>query len=1716
MCVTTSHFLQIIRNKDQRTTSKCGSGKQDNNTLPSLCQFLVRCFLLVALAAFPGLAGTTVAAELGETIANTAEVSWNNGGSDLSILTNEASFVVEAERTESTIEFFRHAPSLSNATREQVNGADYAPGGAGTGSFVPVLSSNALSNLPFDLSSTVPLAPASAYLTGEIMFVRVTDPGQNGNPNRIETVVVTVNVDTGDGITLRLYESGPDTGEFWAYIPSSRQTTPVNDPELTTATRSTLTATYIDSFDSTEVSVDTALVDPFGRVFNALTGELLDDIPVTLINSATGQPAEVFGVDGVSRYPSSITTGSQVTDAGGVVYDLEDGEFQFPLVAPGTYELQIETPDGFIISSNNDSAAFQGFPGAPFTIVPASFGGNFDVAGLGPVSFDVPLDPASDFVVSKTVDASIGDVGDFVQYTVEIENRGTRAAPITLRDIAPRGFRYVAGSSHIDRAGSTPRRIDDPQISEDGRTLNYDIDVVPTAATVAITYVMQIGASVGAGEAFNAAFVVGRNGEPLSNTARTPVTIREELFRTKSVIIGRVAEHACDADEDWARSLEDGTGIAGVRLYLETGVYAVTDEDGLYHFEDIDQGTHVVQVDKETLPVGYEPMVCEENSRYAGRATSKFIEVQGGNIWRANFYLKRTGDLAEALDFDDFNDQTEYKKFDRDWLAEQDTKPDWIYPNPSRTPSKPSINIGIKHGPDQIVTLSLNGEPVAKENFEGRDSDDRRRVLLSQWRGVDLRKGRNTFTAKVKDEDENLVETLTRDIWFVTEATRAAPVVDQSVLVADGRTTPVLAVRMEDDGGRPVHAGREMTVVVAPPYRAEAKRKIEDANELVAPRSAEADIVIGADGIARIRLEPTLKTGRVNLLVNLDDGRQVPIDMYLKPEKRDWILVGLAEGTVGYENLSGQGSGNDSDDVFTDGRVAFFAKGVIKGEWLLTLQVDSAKSRPGRNDGFETEIDPDAYYTLYGDRTFQEAETPSRYPLYAKLEKNQFYALFGDYDTNITEGKLTAYSRRLSGFKTEYVGGTFRVVAFGAESNQGFTRDEIAADGTSGTYRLDNAPILANSEKIEVETRDRFRPDRVIERTRLVRHLDYTLDNLTGELILRLPIPVSDEALNPNVIIVEYESGLDAERNFTYGARASSDLLDGRVIIGGTFVHQDGDDTAANSSRTIGGIDIVSRPAKGWEARIEVAQSRAKLDDVETDANGWLAEVSYRSEKWTADLYVRHEDEGFGIGSQSSATTGARRAGVTATYEFDHVVDEETGKITSRSVKLDAYHEENLADGSTRTLADVSVAQETDRYGVSVGLRHVKDDITGNRRTLESTLATISGRLSIPEWHTTISASHEQPLDGRGNVNEFPQRSTLSVSKVINHWATLNVSHEYRNSRSLESHITTAGVRLTPWTGGSVTLGSDLQTQDSSRRIGGTVGLDQQFKINENWSGSVGITHHAVAEGSGLLEQILPDAAVSPIELNEDYTSAYLGVGYRTDVTAGSGRIETRQTEQEDTYVASGSISREVSETFSVAGTARLQLTQLERLGASETDEVKGKLKLGLAWRPRVEGPVILNRLDLKFDRSRFGNETTKIVNNLAANAHIGDRTQVAGHYGVKFVDSEFGGIDVSGWTHLVGVEARFDVTERIDLGLHGSILYVPGSGTKEYAWGPSIGVSPADNIWMSLGYNFSGFADDDFEAARYTREGLYLKLRLKFDEDTARSILDMLSPYSE
>jgi len=63
------------------------------------------------------------------------------------------------------------------------------------------------------------------------------------------------------------------------------------------------------------------------------------------------------------------------------------------------------------------------------------------------------------------------------------------------------------------------------------------------------------------------------------------------------------------------------------------------------------------------------------------------------------------------------------------------------------------------------------------------------------------------------------------------------------------------------------------------------------------------------------------------------------------------------------------------------------------------------------------------------------------------------------------------------------------------------------------------------------------------------------------------------------------------------------------------------------------------------------------------------------------------------------------------------------------------------------------------------------------------------------------------------------------------------------------------------------------------------------------------------------------------------------------------------------------------------------------------------------------------------------------------------------------------------------------------------SVLGSPQGSTKQYAVGAEAGYLVGQNVWVSMGYNFSGFYDKDLSGSDYTRKGVYLRLRMKFDE---------------
>jgi len=1670
---------------------------------------------VVALAASAWIAASegAQAQVFGTDVVNVASVSYDSGAGTESIATNRAVFTIRPAASPAVIEFFRHSTVAPSPIMRSINGSDFSPSGDLAGPFTTVGAPVTTGGDIIDLSGEIPLTPATTYLAGELMFVRVIDTGQNLDSNAIDTLNITITADTGDVIVLRLYESDPDSGEFWAYVPSTLNTAIQNDKELSVGSNTQLTAQYIDVFDATDVTVDTALINPLNRVFSSVSGELVDGAVITLIDLDTNTEATVWGVDGFSVFPSEVTSGEEVQDTGGLTYEIGTGEFRYPIVETGNYAIRVEPPEGYRFSSVLPPDSFTQFSDGSFVITGASFGRDFNLGEQGPLRFDIPLDPDTDLVLNKTADRSFGDVGDFVNYTVTIENRGVSAAPIMLHDTLPVGFRYVQGTSRVAQ-----ETIDEPQVSENATLLTFPMGLIQPGETISLDYALEIGPGAPMGDAVNEAVIRDSVGEQLSNIARAGIRLREDLLRSRSTIVGRISEKSCDGNEEWARNIERGTGVEGVRLYMETGAYVVSDPDGLFHFEGVREGTHVVQVDEETLPQGFELMKCEENTRYAGAVNSKFVDVQGGGIWRANFYLKQTGQREDYVEEVEFNDAKEYKNYDVTWLENQNADIDWVYPDTNRTPSKPSTNIGIKHGADHVIQLAVNGKTVSDMNFVGKDGNSDRSVMISRWRGVDLLEGRNEIIATVKDRSGAIVKTLREEISFVKNIARAIAMPDQSTLVADGRSVPVVAIRMEDEAGRPVHAGRITTIDVEPPYRlydeTGENRLIEQTHDLIAPLSARQDFSIGSDGILKVKLEPTLRTGKVTVIATLDNGRKVPIYMYMEPEKRDWILVGLAEGSVGYEDISGNAIAlgeTEGKDVIKDGRLAFFAKGMIKGNWLMTLSADTSKhKRTGNIDGdFLGEIDPNAYYTLYGDRSYQEFEGVSRYPVFVKLEKRQAYAMFGDYDTNITEGRLTSYNRRLSGLKAEYLGDNLQVLGFAAETNQGFAKDEIAADGTSGTYQLSNQRILAQSEEIVVETRDRFRPDIVLERKVMVRFLDYTLDYYTGQLIFRLPVDVSDAEFNPNVIVVDYETAEDAERNITFGGRVQTQIIDDKVQIGSTFVHEDGSNLQGGIEQNQIGIDVIAQVTDNTQVRAELAVTENNGSANDGVSKAILAEVIHTSENFTGEAYFREEEAGYGVGQTNSNTNGVRRYGVTGAYKFDEFEDEETGRRGNRRIEAQAFREENLTSGNSRNTAEVVATHQGELITISGGLRASKDELVG-LEDRESLLAIGRASVRVPKFDATIQLSHEQPLGGKDEVSAYPQRTTIGVDKNLKDKATLSVRHELLNGADTKSNNTVVGISTTPWKGTTISANSDLLTNDSGRRLGATVGLDQQVQINENWSASGGLRNRNVLEQKGTFIEVAPDAAISPLETNEDFTSAYIGAAYRDDVMSGSARLEGRKSTIGDTITATAGVARELSEELSLAGSARALFNNPDNQ-AQNTSQLD--VRLGGAWRPRNEDTIIFDRFDISHDKNARGETETKVVNNIAINQMITDRLQATANYGVKYVRTEIGGQKLKGWNHLLGGEARFDVTERVDIGLRGSYLTSTGTNSAQYSFGPSIGVSPAKNIWVSAGYNIKGFKDDDFEAAEYSRKGVYLQMRLKFDQNTARGLLRRISP---
>ncbi len=1397
----------------------------------------------------------------------------------------------------------------------------------------------------------------------------------------------------------------------------------------------------------------------------------------------------------------------------------DGGRYHFDGVLPGTHVAQLDlhsVPDWFDVVGCSDTPGFAGRADSQFV--------KLTRGSLLRADFFLRRKPAPEGRIDLELKSGGTDQTDRVHY--ELTLKGVGNVPVENIDamvMLPKGIAYVPGSMRIDG-----ENLGDPHVTGDVLSMALPERSGNWQSTARFDATIADQAS---GELTTRATV--RFDSPIEQGQTTPVAETKMLRETaKFENAGYVLDLKFDVLSDRLsaedmqkldRLVDDWRGVRDIRLsvvghsdsqpvsprnqHLFRDNYALSQARATSAADYVAAALGLGRGAMQVTGRGPDEPVAD-NATADGRARNRRVEMvlSGVRPSRPSFLeVTQASSGTQVAETQGAIPGTEAERSARDEdevAAAQNEAPieslapgiEMLLPGEDDAPAVPATKLSIKHAPGQTVEVWVNGEPVNAANFDGIEFNKARTVAVSRWAGVELSDGENELRAVVQDADGTRAETLRRTIVFAGTPIRGEILLEESTLVADGKTRPVIAVRLFDRAGDRARRGMVGAFRVEAPYRSWWDVENDRRNPLVQTTTREPGYRVGQDGIARIELEPTTRTGEVTLTLKFENHREQELKAWLEPSAREWILVGFAEGTAGYntlsENLVAAAEAGVEEDYYDEGRVAFFAKGRVKGEYLLTLAYDSDREYQNTQDEFGTVIDPNQYYPLYADTAERRFEAPSQRKLYVKLERNQFYALFGDFETGLTVTDLARYQRRFNGFLSEYRGENLGYSAFAAESSQAFNRDELRGDGTSGLYYLSNAPIVVNSEEIRLEVRDRFDSGIVLETRTLTRFLDYSLDPLDGSLYFRQPVPSRDLEFNPIYIVAEYESLTSGDEDVVAGGRASLATSDDDLEVGVTHVNDD----TSNAGGELSGVDLRWQIDHQTLLTAEVAETSSTSGSVMQEGSAASVELEHNGQNFDLRAFMREVDDGFGLGYQSDADKGVRRLGVDARAEFGEywAFDGEAG------------WQQRLATQDIRNLARAQVRYDRNSFGASLGLTHAEDEFEdGDARQSELVDVGLSKRLF--DDRLTLRVNNSTALNDEAESLDFPTRLVLGADYRLNPNVDLIAEYEEAEGRDIRATMSRLGVRATPWARAQIDTSLGNEVTEYGPRLFANIGLIQGFQLTERWLVDIGFDQTDTLTNDDA-RPFDPDRELASGSFRDDFLAIHTGATYTADLWTANSRIEYRNSDTEKRTALLAGWYREPMRGHGLSA----GLTMYQARPEAGGELAHANLRFGWAWRPAYSRWTFLDRLDLGFDN--FENDldheqSFRIVNNFNTNRRIGAATQLALQYASKYVQSRFDDESIEGYTDLAGADFRRGFGERWDAGVNMSLYHAWESDVFDYGFGMDVGYNLATNIWLSLGYNVIGFHDDDFAAARYTAQGPFLRFSVKADQHTLKEI---------
>jgi hypothetical protein len=969
--------------------------------------------------------------------------------------------------------------------------------------------------------------------------------------------------------------------------------------------------------------------------------------------------------------------------------------------------------------------------------------------------------------------------------------------------------------------------------------------------------------------------------------------------------------------------------------------------------------------------------------------------------------------------------------------------------------------------------------------------------------------------------------------------------VPRNDIPADGQTSTAITVRLIDADGKPV-SGLTVATVEFSGGRVRVPGRLTDES---GPDRGDLDRVTPGvqieltDGVGSFELIAPSQPRDVSISVTVG-GRQAQGIIRFVPDKREMVGIGVIEGIIAMQNRADTGRTDDGIEKdlraiqreFANGRgsaalsAAMYFKGLVKGDYLLTLAYDSDKATRSR---LFRDIQPEEYYPVYGDASIKGFDAQSASKLFVRVDSNRSYLLYGDYTTatQFESMALANYQRSLTGLKWHYESERVSANMFAARDNVRQVIEEQPSRGISGPYFVSNLFGIRFTEKVEVITRDRNQPAVILDVKLMQRFVDYTFEPFSGQVLFKAPVPTIDANFNPLSIRITYEVDQGGPKFWVGGADAQVKVTDW-FAVGGSYAK----DQNPSAPYTLAGVNTSVR--LGADSFLLAEFARA---DGQPFTNGLAASITPTGEPTTGNAGR--------IELRSSGSNGSLRV---------YVAKAELG-FNNPGASLAAGRTEAAARGEYKLARDLRVFGEWTRTetepSVQNGSGGERDAVRaglGWQATKQLDVEVFGARsrdVGNPPLNSAQSPSGLgtfNPAAGQ-NLNPFNPNAQVAAAPRLTNANSIGLRGRWQFSEKssafaeLEREVSGASRNR-------FAVGADYQIYDSARLYARhewvsesdqTLGPDStaatrqtvfgvaseymrggevysEYRIRDAINGyeaqaALGLRNtFAVRKGVALqtnFERVqttrlrnAPDASSQTTPTKS--TAAGLGIEITTDPDwKASARIEARQDTQNNQILSTAAAALKLD--YNLTGIARNYYNRTWSRVTPNAARTENRLQLGMAWRDTdVNVWSWLGRYEYRYQNDESVGLVSR-ANVLAGtfNYHPRRPLWLSGQSAVKLTHD---GPDGNYTAWLLGGRVIYDITERWDVSAAAFTLNdkfgLARVKQQQYAAGVEAGYLLRQNLWLSAGYNRRGFSSD-LTLDDYTQRGFYIRLRVKFDE---------------